>query len=1617
MKSFIRTMKEHIMGDSMLNVLDIDREHMSGLLDSTGWDEKMQSLAESRDYSADRLADVLSPLLANFVQEPQEGWLKAIYDRLLAHLYPESFSFTLDPGMERAAVFFIEQYEMLLEYEKETRGFSPVDHIELLDEKETSGCVCCEEYRRFRNFWKEYHVYGFMRLGREITSYNTVGHIGGVHYLSVFTGRQLKNAGVPVDTALLSAAAAGHDLGKYGCRPQEAKRIPYLHYYYTDRLLRRENMPMTAHIASNHSTWDLELENLSVESLLLIYADFRVKSSRENGIETVHFYTLEEAFDVILGKLDNVDGTKKHRYEKVYAKLLDFENYMKSLGVVTDIDESVPQKPHRACRDISLLNGREVVEQLKYTAIEHNIRIMSLFNNEISFGSLLESARSEKQWKSLRAYLDILSEYCTYMTKQEKQLTAHFLYDLLCHREGDIRRQAGRLLGVMIADYDEVYSKELPAGVQVEESEGCVGLWDTYLKKIVFPDNRVTDQHRSWIGYTLKQVMQGIFDKADAEMRHLFAERYFTLFGMKEMKDSEVFVLQDSVTAVPDELFGTEELMTVLGFAAAVSARDSEEIKIGSLRAAEYVSRRLSSEKAVALVSQVLENTVCHNGSVSVRHLMYRILVNTGHCSEAEFYGCAGGVAGCASDEAVSAIFRENLKMGTPWVVKAVNIDYLLETTTKTCTGTALFHMASHFSNLVKVSERVTVRHRAGRGLVEIAGRLPDEQLNEIVIELTKGLEIGEYQFSKYIPQYLGEIVLFLHPGELDEFTENLAELTCSTNDRIGSVALDTVGEVLKKYPQYRYRSSETAESYERRKKKLLGLLLKGLASYNEVVCQESFMVTGQYIFGSSELTLSDKFSIFKVIYKKMLTLITASGKYDMTFFTNAAALNHIYRFISEYRFSGEETSLPEKKNVAFFPGTFDPFSLGHKGIVQAIRNEGFEVYLALDEFSWSKKTQPRMIRKKIMDISVADETDVFVFPDDFPVNIANPHDLKKLDDAFGDRDVYIVVGSDVIANASSYRAEPEEHSIHSMNHIVFRRETLENSDDCTRAGKMYPYITGRIRELALPVYLEDISSTRIRENIDQGRDISGLIDPVAQNFIYANSLYLREPQYKSILEARHLRIEPPKLAGNCIPEEIMKYIHSAAGDPERAAAYIGRADVMTSVIKNSDGIVCALAAFNEIETGQLLSEFGDLETAAYFRKKSTGRIVLIQEICCQPGPDCEQMIQMVLTEVLADAAGRDVTYAVCRLQEQGISAEVENVLERQGFTKMDTGRDHTDIYEVSMKEPVVIIDNMDTVLKEPFSESSRILDVLDKAHKDMQTALTRLYPGNLVLSFDSGVMNQKIVHMVTSANGVPDHPLAKRTLGECMCVPFSKTMRGAVIPNTVTKALHTEKVFTPELDGFVIEEYPMYSTISDQVKTIRSFGRPVILVDDILHKGYRLRALSPVFSRNDLKIRKIITGIMSGQGKDLMTVQGREAESAYFIPDLRAWFVSSTMYPFIGGDGVRSEEKTEASLIPSINLVLPFAAPGFLRDADRKSVYDLSRVCLTNACRIFEAVEAEYQSIFERKLTVRKLSDAVRSPRMPNGSNRVAVDLELSPSVYMYDYLERLKRLESALI
>ena len=94
---------------------------------------------------------------------------------------------------------------------------------------------------------------------------------------------------------------------------------------------------------------------------------------------------------------------------------------------------------------------------------------------------------------------------------------------------------------------------------------------------------------------------------------------------------------------------------------------------------------------------------------------------------------------------------------------------------------------------------------------------------------------------------------------------------------------------------------------------------------------------------------------------------------------------------------------------------------------------------------------------------------------------------------------------------------------------------------------------------------------------------------------------------------------------------------------------------------------------------------------------------------------------------------------------------------------------------------------------------------------------------------------------------------MTPRRQGPDICVPYGKLLRGVAVPNTVTKTLRTDKVYEADLSDYAIEAYPEYSPLPDQVRTIRAFDRPVILVDDLLHDGKRLRSLSPLLKETGM--------------------------------------------------------------------------------------------------------------------------------------------------------------------
>ena len=1524
-----------------------------------------------------RCADVLAlcrPELETLCPgEPSEGWLAYAYDYARRLLYPEK---TDAEPFAPGAVFLLSVLQVLFAAEAELLPHDPAWTFDFLTDDELAGSPCAPSYQRFLRLWRREFVYELMRLGLEVTPYRTLEHIAGVHHLAVTAARALRKSGVAVDVALVSGAAAGHDLGKFGCRPGE--RVPYLHSFYTDQWFRRRRMTDIGHVAANHSVWDLEPDYLSVEALLLIYADFRVKQLHDaQGREITRISTLAQAFQVILDKLDDVDGEKQKRYTRVYARLEDFEQFMVSCGV--DVTMSGGDTPPLPEKHTALMTDDEALRALTLRCVGHNMELMHRLTDQRSFARLLEEARGETDWRRLRAYLAVMESYSLYLHIPQKVQTLTFLYELLMHREGDIRRQAAALLGEIIAGFHAGYAKERPADSRPDpRAITDVDQWRLYLDKILYPDHKLMPQHRRWIGYTLKFAVGSLLSHCPGREERFLAPVFAYYRRPEDLDDYTAFQLLDTAAALPDTAYTASRARQMTDFAAALSLRKDLTIRMAAVLLLDRLARLYPEDgRALEAVTAVPDGD-----SGTLRYLKQDVL--------------SQGAPLLLPEDVVSEIFLDNLKTATPWITKQGNLR-LLTDFARSGKSPAL-HIATHLSNLIKVSDRVTVRHSAGNALLALAPRLTADQRNEVAVELCRGLELGQQEFTKYIPDYLGRFALWLPPAELDEVLDDLRVNLSSSDSRVTASVLDTVGVIYEAYDAYRSRFPETDDAYRRRRERLLGLLMRGLSGIDGATRQEALFVLGRRVFGSGELGRHEKRRAFMLTQRKLLSAQDEFPGEGLTFYYRAAMLGKLYRFITEERLFHKGFDFGAPRPVAFFPGTFDPFTLSHKGIVRAIRDQGFEVLLAIDEFSWSKKTQPYRLRRRIAAMAVADVFHVSIFPEDFPVNIANPENLHELRAAFPGRSVSIVVGSDVVLHASSYKKPVTPDSIHTFDHVVFRR----TEPDAEPAD--YSCITGKVLELTLPPQLEEISSTRIREAVDANRDISNLIDPTVQEFIYRRGLYLREPQDKPVLRTEDLSFLPAS------PETAEKFLRTMLSVPTAAALRTqieSRGDDVM-VCRDTDGTILGAASYACLDSARLFARLGDPALSGLVRQNAGGRTLLISGLFVPRGERQSDFCQLLITEVLTLALSREFTYALYVPLEGAASGYGRQLLTLQGFVPAG---DSTDALAVDMRCPIVLSRNVDTAVKAPFSSSPRVLAAIAAAHRRLQAALTKLQPGSLVLSLSAGVIYHRLLQRITGRNGVPAEPTTPRVLGPDICVPYGKILRGVAVPNTVTKTLRTDKVYEPDLSTYSIEAYPDYSPLPDQIRTIHAFARPVILVDDMLHDGKRIRRLAPLLAETNTPVDQVLVGYLTGMGRDLMEQLGYDVDAIYYLPNLRLRFVESTLYPFIGGDTVRRSEALPGGLQPAVNRILPYAAPEYT-GMDDETAWELSLCCLENARDILLALETEFRSLYARNLTLSRLGEAVILPLCPDKGGCMTYDLSRAASTYLEGDIELLKRM-----
>ncbi len=1497
-------------------------------------------LTAPRSAKCETVLQVCRPLMP---AEPEGGWLPWIYHWLTCGLYPVEEE-TVDPALADAAESYVQALEWVLEWEN--APFDPMTDLLPLREEQKQASRVAEEYRRFQELIRRRHLMALLRIGRACMPFDTASHIIGVHNVAVHAGMLAEKAGLPVDLALVSAAALAHDVGKFGCRGADARRIPYLHYYYTGIWLEQEGLEEIGHVAANHSTWDLEFENLPIESLLLIYADFRVRGHRgPDGKEIMQICTLLESRDIIFSKLADMTEEKQRRYRTVYCKLRDFEDFLLSKGISADLsqNELLPQEQ----KDPALLPGEEALRALRRMTFENNIRLMHTITTGRTFDQFLEQARGEYTASALRTYLRLLHEYSTYMSRTNKQKVLAFLYELLMHADGDVRRRASQIMGQLLANSGPRYRKELPANApksalapaMMAVLEQTAELWDGYIDLCLHPDRKISANHAQRISNSLKEITASLFaccapHELDAMLR--------PLLNRLHLQGEDAFVLAEALRQVPPAAFDEAATAAVMDAAVPMLAGPVHH-RIAALQ----LLRHLSCLPAAAVLEHTLQD---REFAVAYE---------------------AGQLQHCCTAVTVdpARIYLSNLKTAVHWTVKLVQIDAICADAVENPQNA--FHTAMHLSNLLSVSEELTVREHAGSALLQIASLLTVDQRNEIVVDLLRELESGRDQVTRFIPPYLGRLLCALPQKEFDESISFLEDMLRSGGECAARAAAYTLGEVL-----------NTVQNMPEVTERTLGILITGIAHYKDSIHQTALTALCRDVLSCERLPLESRRDIFLRTGKKLLCLLAETRKTQLTVFNRAAMLNHLYRFMVHCEVDLGAFPAAPVLPVAFFPGTFDPFSTGHKRIVEEIRRLGFEVYLAIDEFSWSKRTLAKLRRRRIAVMSVADLQNVYVFPDEIPVNIAMREDLAKLKALFPGRELYLVAGSDVIRNASAYQSDAPG-SAADFNHVIFAREAYD-----PQAVPLEQIIRGKLQLLTLPSYYETVSSTRIREYVDKDLDISMLVDPVVQAYIYEYGLYLRTPQFKQILQ----------------PEELYYNRYTAADMPgEMRFCVQGREPAAVGLYTRQGDRPVGWACGHTAAPSELLEVVEDIEAASYVRMHTSGRILVIDEVRCEAEDDSETCRRLV-NELLVRSLAQEHTYSLCRMRNQ--RPALLEALQQMGFAAVPRS---SDLYYVDMRNPMVLIQDIYLSLKQPHRDDPQVKAVVEQCRPALRRALTGLFPGSLVLTFEAEMLNQALLYKVQEHNRVLDVPKGVRRLGRHMCVPYGKILSDTVVPNTVTKTLHVEKRYTRDISAFTVEEYPGYSSLTNQIRTIKSFQRPILLVDDLLHKGYRIDNLDPLFKAEGVDISRIIVGIMSGRGSDLMQLQGRRVDCEYFIPNLHYWFTESGLYPFLGGDSViggRAEQ-----MLPSINMILPYYYPKYLFDAPPAGIRELSQVSLENACAILEALERQHQQIFNAALTLRRLGEAVHSPRLPDKGTRMVYDLSVPASAYVRDDLDLLNR------
>jgi hypothetical protein len=186
-----------------------------------------------------------------------------------------------------------------------------------------------------------------------------------------------------------------------------------------------------------------------------------------------------------------------------------------------------------------------------------------------------------------------------------------------------------------------------------------------------------------------------------------------------------------------------------------------------------------------------------------------------------------------------------------------------------------------------------------------------------------------------------------------------------------------------------------------------------------------------------------------------------------------------------------------------------------------------------------------------------------------------------------------------------------------------------------------------------------------------------------------------------------------------------------------------------------------------------IYEEYKNSLVTEYIRNNSTGKIVNIDGVFILNNEVFENMEQILLAETLAYCLSRDYDYAVYNSTLSGhISLKILEVLKLMGFREIPCPGCTNKVLAVNISTPCALNLDIETTIKEPFRSSNALRDAVSRTRKKLQSTLTEVYSGNLILPFDRAVMYNTLIRKICEVNNVPVKPIPQESLVlQCVCL------------------------------------------------------------------------------------------------------------------------------------------------------------------------------------------------------------------------------------------------------